>query len=94
MDSVESVVVWSSASTVTHAPTSSAAAQMVRALSRATWRPTSGRDWPRADSLIDTSSGRAPLVSGVVSFPYAVSSDRYASTVAVAWAASVVSSPR
>ncbi len=58
MDSVESVVVWSSASTVTHAPTRCARSQMVWAFSNAIFSPSRGNACPSADSFSDTSSGR------------------------------------
>ena len=51
-------MVWSSASTVTHAPTSRAFSQMVCAFSSAIFSPSRGSAWPSADSFSDTSSGR------------------------------------
>ena len=60
ISSVESVVVWSSMSSVTVVPALRAAEQIVRALSRATLSPSSGSAWPTADSFTDTS---APAVS-------------------------------
>ena len=52
------MVVWSSASTVTHAPTRCARSQMVCAFSSAIFSPSRGSAWPNADSFSDTSSGR------------------------------------
>ena len=56
--SVESVVVWSSMSRVTVVPALRAARQMVRAFSSAILWPSSGRNWPMALSLTDTSAPR------------------------------------
>ena len=58
MRSVESVVVWSSASTVTHTPARCAASQIAKAFSRAIFSPSRSSDCPRADNFSDTSSGR------------------------------------
>ena len=76
MDSVESVVVWSSASTVTQAPTRCARSQMVWALSRAIFSPSRGRAWPSADSFSDTSSGRTGCCAVSSRVPSASSSSR------------------
>ncbi len=55
MPSVESVVVWSSMSRVTVAPTSSAAAQISRAWSSAIFSPSAPRACPIALSFTLTS---------------------------------------
>ena len=68
MPSVESVVVWSSMSSVTVAPTASAAAQIFRAFSKATSSPSDGRNCPTADSFTDTSAPAAsPSAASAVS---------------------------
>ena len=64
MDSVESVVVWFSASTVTHTPARPAASQIDHAFSRAIFSPSRSSDCPSADSLTETSSGRTPSPAG------------------------------
>ncbi len=56
MPSVESVVVWSSMSRVTVAPTRRASVQIVRAWSRAICSPSPGKAWPMALSLTLTSA--------------------------------------
>ncbi len=59
-------MVWSSASTVTQAPTRCALSQMVWALSLAIFSPSRGSAWPSADSFSDTSSGRTDVLRGFV----------------------------
>jgi hypothetical protein len=76
-------------SNVTVVPALRAARQMVRAFSSAVLWPTSGRAWPMADSLTDTSALRLR--------PWLASCLRrstYAATVASACSTSRVSSPR
>ncbi|CFE44676.1 Uncharacterised protein [Mycobacterium tuberculosis] len=94
IDNVESVVVWSSASTVTQAPTRSARSQMARALSSAIFWPSRSRACPSADSLSDTSSGRTPSHAISPRRPSTSKSPRYARTAAAASSASVTFSPR
>ncbi len=96
IDNVESVVVWSSASIVTVAPTDRAALAMVRACSSAIRSPSPGSAWPIALSLTLTSeravSEPRRSVSPALLSPS--SSLTYAATTSLACPASVVSSPR
>ncbi len=88
---VESVVVWSSMSSVTVVPAPAAASQMARALSRAIFSPSAPSACPTADSFTDTST-RPPWVRST-SFS-SRSTVTYASRTARACSGSVVSSPR
>ena len=77
--SVESVVVWSSMSSVTVVPARSAAAQISRACSSAILSPSPGSAWPTADSLrLTSASGVRPSAAS------RSSTDRYAFAAAAA----------
>ena len=65
---MESVVVWSSMSSVTVVPAAFAASQITRALSRAIFSPSPDSACPTAESLTDTSAAAArPASSNPVS---------------------------
>ena len=75
---MESVVVWSSMSSVTVVPTAAARSQIRAALSAAIFSPSAGKACPTADSFTETSAAALRPASD-----RSVSSRRYASVVRV-----------